>query len=58
MEKVVTIMHDSQVYAALRCQKKFNRRMALFAAVVTLYILGQEYQRRKQIPTQEVTGEE
>ena len=58
MEKVITIMHDTRVYEELKRQRKFNRRMTLFAAVATLYILAQEYRQRKQVPTQENTGEE
>lgn len=43
MEKVITIMHDTRVYEAMRRQAKFNRRMTLFAMAVTFYIFTEKY---------------
>lgn len=52
MEKVIAIMHDTRVYEALRRQAKINRRVSLFALLVTASMVFQQYtimEQKKQI---------
>lgn len=39
MSEKVIVMHDASVYTALRRQAKINRRFALFAVVVSAYLI-------------------
>lgn len=48
MERMVTIVHDNRVYEELRRQVKFNRRVTLFALVMTAYMIGMKLLYNKQ----------